>query len=438
MTMAYKHLRSVWWSGLLFLLAALTSCKGAGAHNAEVVAPASPAPSERVVVYAGVGESLRVLALDTKPAGLDLRQTVPDLRGDVQYVAVHPTRKSLYVSCSEVPPPKDRPQISAIYAFAIDDKTGALTQLGEPHTPPLSRVINLTVDHTGHYLLMAHNVAESASVLGLKADGSLGEPVKQPEERQHLGFLAHQIRIDPSNKWVMVPVRGDDEKVTAEGKVKKVEPEKLGHIFVFEFNDGVLTKRHTVDFPTLLGPRHLDFHPSKPLVYVSMERGNRLLTYKHESGVMTELFDTTTLADPSLKFPAQRAGPIHVHPGGKWVYVANRSTQACAPGAPCGAIENDVAVFSLDPATGEPKLIQNVDTHGFEARTMTIDPTLHFLIVANQKEFSRRDPRDADKTLKVGPSLAVFRIGDDGKLGYVRSYDVTDGELWWVGGVALP
>ena len=116
--------------------------------------PSSPTSAQPVVVYAGVGRSLRVYKLDTKTGDLELRQTVPDLRGDVQYVAVHPTRKSLYVSCTEVPAPgvpasKDRQQISAIYAFAIDAKTGALAQIGEPHTPALSRAVNINVDNTG-------------------------------------------------------------------------------------------------------------------------------------------------------------------------------------------------------------------------------------------------------------------------------------------------
>jgi 6-phosphogluconolactonase len=435
--MTFVPLRSACWGGLLLLLALVTACAGPPARAPESVTPPTVATAQQVAVYAGVGSSLRVYALDTKTGGLELKQTVPDLKGDVQYVAVHPTRKWLYVSCTELPAPKDHPQLSVIYAFAIDATTGALSQLGEPYTPALARAINITVDRTGRYLLLAHNVAESASVVSLKADGSLGEPVKQPEERQHLGFLVHQIQIDPSNKWVMVPVRGDDEKVTIEGKAKKVEPEKPGHLVVFEFNDGVLAKRHTIDFPSLVGPRHLDFHPSKPLVYVSVERGNRILTYKHENGVLTELFGTTTLEDPALKFPAQRAGPIHVHPSGKWVYVANRNTQPCAATTPCDKPpgENDVAVFSIDPATGEPKLIQNVDTHGFEPRTMTIDPTLRFLVVANQKELSRGA---ADKTVKVAPNLSVFRIGEDGKLTYVRTDELNGGEIWWVGAVARP
>jgi len=39
----------------------------------------------------------------------------------------------------------------------------------------------------------------------------------------------------------------------------------------------------------------------------------------------------------------------------------------------------------------------------------------------------------------VPASLAVFRIGDDGKLGFVRKYDVDVGDrtLFWMGMVQL-
>jgi 6-phosphogluconolactonase (cycloisomerase 2 family) len=80
-------------------------------------------------------------------------------------------------------------------------------------------------------------------------------------------------------------------------------------------------------------------------------------------------------------------------------------------------------------------LIQNIDTHGFEPRTMTIDPTGRFLVVANQKQVPTKD---GDAMVKVKPNLTVFRIGDGGKLTHVRTYDQDGGEVWWVGAVALP
>jgi 6-phosphogluconolactonase (cycloisomerase 2 family) len=421
----------------LTVLVAASSCKSSGV-SPESAASAPTHAASHVVVYASAGKLLRAFDLNTTTGALDAKQTLPPLKNDVQYVAVHPSRKYLYVACGEAPAPKDRPIINAIYAFSIDAHTGALTQLGEAYAPP-SRPINITVDSGGEYLLMAHNLAENVSVVKLKADGTLGEPIKQPEETQKLGFLVHQIRVDPSNKWVMVPIRGDDAKEKTDGGKKVVEPEKPGHIAIFEFHDGALARHKVVDYPTMLGPRHLDFHPSKPWVYVAMERGNRIFTYRFENGQLAPLFDSTTLQDPSFKFAAQRAGPIHVHPSGKWVYVANRSVSPNSPGGPYekpfASGENDVAVFSIDSATGEPKLIQNIDTHGFEPRTMTIDPTGRFLVVANQKQVPTKD---GDAMVKVKPNLTVFRIRDDGKLTHVRTYDQDGGEVWWVGAVALP
>jgi len=398
----------------------------------------SSTASSPVVIYASAGKLLRVYALDMKTGALEVRQTLPALENDVHYVAVHPNRKYLYVSCSELPPPENRPYVNVIHAFSIDGRTGALTTIGATYTSPLSRAIHISVDNTGSYLLMAHNFAESVSALHLNADGTLGEPVKQPEERQHLGFLVHQIRVDPSNRWVFVPVRGSDAKAATGGDKQPAEPEKLGHLAIFDFHDGVLQKHAVMDYPSGLGPRHLDFHPSKPWVYLALERGSRLLTYKHENGVLTQLFDTTTLRDPSaMSIPStfQGVGPIQVHPSGKWVYVANRYPPSKMPPLPAshhGAGENDVAVFSIDAATGEPKLIQNIDTHGMTPRTMTIDPTGHFLVVANQFEGIGVDGA------KVPPNLSVFGIGDDGRLTYVRTYDQTDGDAWWVGAMALP
>jgi 6-phosphogluconolactonase len=98
--------------------------------------------------------------------------------------------------------------------------------------------------------------------------------------------------------------------------------------------------------------------------------------------------------------------------------------------------ENSVAVFALDERTGEPTLIQSEDTRGFEARTFGIDPSGRIAIAANQKAMAVQEGGAVSQT---APNLAVYRIGADGKLSYVRKYDVTQGgEAFWLGIVALP
>jgi len=128
---------------------------------------------------------------------------------------------------------------------------------------------------------------------------------------------------------------------------------------------------------------------------------------------------------------------VHVHPNGTVVYVANRATGTVDVDgrAVFGGGENSIAVFALDGRTGEPRRIQNVDSHGIQPRTFAIDPAGRLLVVANLTSMLARD----GNTVKRMPAnLAVFRIGLDGRLTYVRTQTVDDGSapLLWVGIVA--
>ena len=368
------------------------------------------ASEEINVVYAGAGRSLRIATLNPATGSLETVGTVDGLRGAVQYGALDPGGRYLYVSAS------DRAATNLIYAFGVDARTGLVAQLGEPFVLPerVSRAVHISVDNTGHHLLMAHNVTESVAVLTLERDGRVGALVSQPAMPK-LGFLVHQIRIDRANRVVFVPVRGEDAQPTV--------PEQHGRLHLFSFDNGVLHSQHTIEYESGIGPRHLDFHPISPWLYVAAERGNLLISYRRDASGLTELFRTTTLRDPSLTFPAQRAGAIHIHPNGQWLYVTNRSVEAAG--------ENNVALFSIDPATGEPTLIEHTDSHGFEPRTFTFDGSGTFLIAANMMDISHKS---AGGIADVKPNLSIFRIGGDGRLAFVRIDEEADGaQLGWVG-----
>jgi 6-phosphogluconolactonase (cycloisomerase 2 family) len=204
------------------------------------------------------------------------------------------------------------------------------------------------------------------------------------------------------------------------------------------YHDGVLSMRSSVAPGGGFGfqPRHLDFHPWKPWVFLSLEAQNKLEVYQllnADSLSANPLFVKDTVADPANIHSTQAASTVHVHPNGRFVYVGNRAEDTeDFQGTPVSSGgENTIAVFRIDPATGEPTLIQNAPTQGFHPRTFSIDPSGRLLVVGNQDSLH---VRDGNTVRTVLPGLTVFRVQDDGKLAFVSKSDVdTKGKLlYWV------
>jgi len=383
----------------------------------------------RIVYYSGVAGELTLYGMDVDNATLTKRSTVT-LPANIQYAWPHPSKQYFYVVSSGGGPglASDR---NFANAFRID-QAGALT----PHGPQLTlphRPIHTSVDIAGEYLFTAYNDPSSLTVHRINRDGTLGDEVKQPNPLD-TGKYAHQIRATPDNQNVILITRGNN----APGD----NPVNPGSIKTFGFKNGVLTNVAAIQpgDGTHFGPRHLDFHPTQPFVYVSIESQNKLYVYRRDPATVLSrepLFVKDTLGDPNSK-ARQGAGTIHMHPSGRFVYLTNRaSTTVEYQGKKVFAGgENSVAVFAIDQATGEPTRIQNADAHGFTLRTFGLDPSGRVLVAASQDALAVRDG-DAIKTVSAG--LSVYRIGGDGKLDFVRKYDIDVGgkNQFWSGVVAL-
>jgi DNA-binding beta-propeller fold protein YncE len=150
------------------------------------------------------------------------------------------------------------------------------------------------------------------------------------------------------------------------------------------------------------------------------------------------IFSKDTLAEPGNIRSRRAASTVHVHPDGRHVYVGNRASDTIDfagkkvfPGG-----ENNIAVFAIDPSTGEPTLIQNADVHGIHPRTFSLDPSGKMLVAANLQTMLVREGHGV-KT--VPANLAAYHVGSDGKLAFAHSYEVETGnaQQFWSGMVAL-
>ena len=104
------------------------------------------------------------------------------------------------------------------------------------------------------------------------------------------------------------------------------KPEDPGALKVFDFKNGVLTNEVSIapNGGKEFGPRHLDFHPTKPWMYVSIETQHKMYMFRMENGKINPeiAYRAETLAEPNNIRARQAAGTVHVHPNGRFVYGA--------------------------------------------------------------------------------------------------------------------
>jgi 6-phosphogluconolactonase len=380
-------------------------------------------------VYASVGPQLTHYDLDIDNATLTRRSSVT-LPANVHYAWPHAGREYLYVATSD-----SASGVGGVVganhhvtAFRIDPATGALAPHGASIALP-TRPIHLTSDIPSHHLLVAFSNPSGVRVYRINPDATPGAEVA-PAQAIDPGIYGHQVRVSLDNRLVILVTRGHD---AAAGK-----PEEPGALKVFRYRDGVLSDEISVapNGGYGFGPRHLDFHPTKPWVYVSLERQNRLDMFSVDGDRLSAepVFGKSTLSEPNNIRGRQVAGTVHVHPNGRFVYVANRASSTVGEGA--GRVfaggENTLAVFAIDPQSGEPRRVQHIDTRGIHCRTFHIDPSGRLLVVAH---IIGLPVQNRGTTGFVPACLSLFRIAADGRLDFVRKYDVDvgDRQMFWMG-----
>jgi 6-phosphogluconolactonase len=376
--------------------------------------------SRAVALYANVGAELLHYDVDVADALLTQRGSIT-LPAGVQYAWPHASRRCWYVVSSDW---SARHYLSALF---VDPHTGALSNGGEPVQLP-ARPIHVTTDIPSEYVLVAFNLPSGVRVFRIDKDLTVGNEISQTGVDG--GIFAHQIRVTPDNRHSILVTRGNAATAT-----KLEEP---GALKMFDYKRGILSNEESIapEGGKGFGPRHLDFHPTRPWVYVSLETQSKMYMYHLEHGRLAAepAYRTDTVAEPNNMRPRQLAGAIHVHANGRFVYVANRadSTVDFNGKKVFAGGENNIAVYAIDQATGEPRPIQHIDTRKVYPRTFQIDPSGRLMVVQHTLPAIFREENELRS---VPAGLTVFRIGDDGRLAYERIYDVDVGKetMFWLG-----
>jgi len=383
--------------------------------------------TRKIALYTNVGAELIQYDVDVVNGELIKRNSVM-LPAIVQYCWPHRNRRYFYVASSENKPGSS---VHHVTAFKIDPASGALAQIGEPIRLP-ARPIHMTLDNESQHLLVAFNIPSSLRVYRINKDFTPGAEVVQ--SAINVGIYAHQIRVTPDGRHAVLVTRGN------EGTAKTAEDP--GALYVFDYKNGLLSNQGKIapNDGVGYGPRHLDFHPTMPWMYVSIETQNQMHMHLMQGGkpLQEVVYNKTTLLEPTNIRSRQAASTLHVHPNGHFLYGANRSQdlidfngQKVYKGG-----ENSIVVYSLNPQTGEPSVIQHIETQKLHPRTFQIDPSGRILVAQHNLAV---DVRDGDNVKAVKAGLSVFRVGTDGKLTFARTYDFDIGDkiMWWMGMVSL-
>jgi 6-phosphogluconolactonase len=118
------------------------------------------------------------------------------------------------------------------------------------------------------------------------------------------------------------------------------------------------------------GPRHTAFAPGKPFVYAINELSGMVDAFRYINGKFT--FLQAISSHPAGYTGTIGSADIHVSPDGKFLYASNRGDA------------NNIAVFSIDAATGKLTWKGVAPSGGNTPRNFMIDPTGHWLLAANQ------------------------------------------------------
>jgi len=384
-----------------------------------------------LALYANVGPVLTHYDVDLANAELIKRDSVT-LPAGVQYGWPHRNQRYFYVASSSSA--AGNVQIGTAHhvtAFKIDPATGALNQIGDPMRLPV-RPIHMTLDNESQHLLVAFNNPSSVRVYRIHKDFTPGEEVRQGT--MDAGIYAHQVRVTPDGRHVVLVTRGN------EGTAQR--PEDPGALMVFDYKNGMLSNGYKIapNGGRGYGPRHLDFHPTKPWMYVSIETQNQIHMHRMQDGkpLPEVVFNKATLLEPNNIRSRQAASAVHVHPNGRFVYGANRSQDVVDFNGKkvYKGGENSIVVYAISQETGEPTAIQHIETQKIHPRTFHMDPSGRMLVAQHNLPV---DVRDGDTVRTVWAGLSVFRMGPDGKLTFARTYDINVGDkiMWWMGMVPL-
>lgn len=260
-------------------------------------------------------------------------------------------------------------QNPGINVFALNAQTGMLSLVQEVSLPG-SWPCHVQVDERTNLLVVANYLSGEGVVLRLDEGGLVsGEPTvlsregTGPNAERQEAPHAHGSVISPDGKWLYLADLGIDAVVRHPLKKTDVQP-------AFDLK-----------LPAVpgAGPRHVAFTPSGNYLLANFELSSSVALFQVNGDLVRRRAEVSAL--PTDFWGESGVGGMHIHPTGRFVYVANRG-------------HDSLFAAEIDEVMGTLRPIGNWSSGGRTPRDFAISPCGNFLLCAAQDD----------------PVIRIFRI----------------------------
>lgn len=230
------------------------------------------------------------------------------------FIALHPRGDRLYAVSETLD--------GAVVAYRYDEEAGTLAEINRQPTEG-DHPCHLQVDRTGRWLLAVNYTSGSVCLHPLGENGEIGAMAdlarhegRGPREDRQMEPHAHSVFLLPNtNDWVVSDLGTDG-------------------LFVYglDTEQGKLVRRGVTRSKPGAGPRHVAFHPGKPLLYSVEELSGSVSVYRYDPSRTEIPFE---LLQQATTLPEDYAGDntcadIHLTASGTYLYASNRGHDSVA------------------------------------------------------------------------------------------------------------
>ena len=274
------------------------------------------------------------------------------------YLAISPNGKYLYAVNEN-----GSTTAGSVSAFSFDKSKGQLELLNQQSSGGADPCY-ITENNSAQWIFVANYSGGSLAALPVRPDGKIDSAAQiiQQEgkgvitERQEMAHV-HSTVLSPDQHYLFTADLGNDRE------------------YIYRFDPGkkqplTAAKDSFVTLRPGSGPRHFTFHPTKPFAYLINELSGTVDAFDYANGQLDQIQE---ISSHPADFKGEKgSADIHVSPDGRFLYATNRGDA------------NSIAIYSIDQANGKLKLAGIQSTMGKHPRNFMIDPTGHFLLIANR------------------------------------------------------